>query len=197
MTHPGPLIIVSGPSGSGKSTLIRRLLGESRWPLRPSVSVTTRLPREGEENGVHYYFWDRAAFEAEISAGGFIEWADVFGNYYGTLKREVEPYLREGVGVLLEIDVQGWQQVKRHCSGAASVFVRASGLESYEKRLRERGTESEPAIQRRLQGAREELACASAYEFQVINEDFEHALNEMRSIIDKLFYNRIEESHAG
>src|SRR5687767_6466434 len=121
----GPLIVLSGPSGSGKSTLIRRLLKEATAPLRLSVSVTTRQPRSGKEqeiDGVQYHFWDRSRFEQEVAVGGFLEWADVFGNYYGTLRREVDPYREKGTGVILDIDVNGWAQVRQKCSDAVSIF---------------------------------------------------------------------------
>lgn len=183
----GPLIIVSGPSGSGKSTLIRHLLRDAPWPLRLSVSVTTRRPRGGEVDGKAYHFWPRDKFETELAAGGFLEWAEVFGNYYGTLRQEVEPYREAGQGVLLEIDVQGWEQVKRHYPDSVSIFIRTSNLETYEKRLRDRGTENEASIQRRLQGARDELARADRYDFQVINDDFDSALESLRGIVGKLF----------
>src|SRR5437016_4600439 len=111
----GPLIILSGPSGSGKSTVIKRLLETTDLPLRLSVSATTRKVRKGEQEGVHYYFWTRPQFEAERDKGGFLEWAEVLGNYYGTLRREVEPYRQQGVGVILDIDVQGAAQVRRQC----------------------------------------------------------------------------------
>src|SRR5688500_11674957 len=101
----GPLIIMSGPSGSGKSTLIARLLEERTWPLRLSVSATTRAPRAGERDGVHYHFWTRERFLREREANGFLESAEVFGNYYGTLRQEVEPYRAQGMGVLLDVDV--------------------------------------------------------------------------------------------
>src|SRR5450432_1978234 len=109
----GPLIILSGPAGSGKSTIIRRLLKDKAWPLRLSVSMTTRAPRPGETEGADYYFRSRETFVAEIAAGAFLEWADVFGNYYGTLHSEVQPHRLQGTGVLLEIDVSGWDQVRR------------------------------------------------------------------------------------
>src|SRR5437868_13944926 len=102
-----PLIIVSGPSGCGKTTLIRRLLQEMNWPLRLSVSVTTRPKRPSEVDGVDYYFWSIADFAREREQDGFLEWAEVHGNYYGTLTREVQPYREQGIGVLLDIDVQG------------------------------------------------------------------------------------------
>ena len=104
----GPLIIISGPAGSGKSTIIRRLLEEKTWPMRLSVSVTTRAPRPKEVEGVHYYFRGKDFFEEEIKAKAFLEWAEVFGNYYGTLKSEIEPYRLQDIGVLLDIDVKGY-----------------------------------------------------------------------------------------
>src|SRR5438309_196027 len=133
----GPLVILSGPAGSGKSTIIRRLLEDKTWPLRLSVSVTTRAPRPGEVEGVHYYFRSKEVFRAAVEAGEFLEWAEVFGNDYGTLKSEVQPHRLEGVGVLLDIDVRGWEQVRRHCPEAVSIFLLASSMETYEKRLRE------------------------------------------------------------
>src|SRR5947209_6007167 len=114
----GPLIILSGPSGSGKSTLIDRLLAEKDLRLRLSVSATTRARRPTEVDGVHYYFWSRAQFLREREAGGFLEWAEVHGNCYGTLEREVTPYRKAGVGVVLDIDTRGWEQVKQVCPDA-------------------------------------------------------------------------------
>jgi guanylate kinase len=179
----GPLLILSGPSGSGKTTVIARLLADASLPLRLSVSVTTRPPRPGEEDGKHYYFWTRERFQQEIAADAFLEWAEVFGNLYGTLRSEVEPYRRQGRVVLLEIDVKGWEQVKRRCPDAVSIFLRTSTLEAYEKRLRERRTESEEGIQKRLAGARAELARASEYDYQVINDNLDEAVAQIRGII--------------
>ncbi len=176
----GPLIILSGPSGSGKSTISRRLLQEKTWPLRMSVSVTTRPPRKNEINDVDYHFWTREAFLAHRDAGEFLEWAEVYGNYYGTLKSEVEPYRTQGVGVLLDIDIKGWEQVRARCPDAVSIFVWTSSMETYEKRLRERKTEAESAIQRRLEGARLEVARAPEYDHQVNNDHLDQALHTMR-----------------
>src|SRR5262245_47436068 len=111
----GPLLILSGPSGTGKSTVIDRLLNQGDLPLHLSVSATTRKPRRGEVDGVNYYYWTREQFEREIQAGAFLEYADVYGNYYGTLVREVGPYRERGDGVILDIDVQGAAQVRRKC----------------------------------------------------------------------------------
>jgi guanylate kinase len=152
----GPLIILSGPSGSGKSTVVARLL---QWPglrLRLAVSATTRPPRPGEVNGRHYHFWTAEQFDRAVAAGEFLEWAEVFGHRYGTLRREVEPY-RE----------QGW--------------------EVYEQRLRQRGTEDEEALRRRVAGARQELARAGEYDYQVINDDLETAVAELATLIRRRF----------
>ena len=184
---PGPLIIVSGPSGSGKSTLIERLLGERKWPLHLSVSVTTRPLRPGERDGVHYHFWTRERFEQEIQAGGFLEWADVYGNYYGTLQSEVTPHRNRGTGVLLDIDVKGWEQVKGKCPEAVSIFIRTASPQVLEQRLRQRGTENEEAIQRRLRGAAAELVRSPEYEHQIINDDLDRALAQLRAIVGPLF----------
>jgi guanylate kinase len=183
----GPLLILSGPSGSGKSTVLQRLLKIEDLPLRLSVSATTRRPRGYEQDGEHYHFWTRARFEAEVAAGAFLEWAEVYGNYYGTLRREVEPYREQGIGVVLDIDYQGAAQVRRLCPDAVTVFLRTSSLDEYERRLRKRHTEDEPAIQRRLAGARLELAHAGEYQHQVINDDLGAAVADLHAIVRNLF----------
>jgi guanylate kinase len=183
----GPLIILSGPSGSGKSTVIRRLLADPPGPLRLSVSATTRPPRPGEQDGVDYHFWTRERFEQELAAGAFLEHAIVHGEHrYGTLWAEVEPFLRDGTGVILDIDVQGAAQVRRKCPHHTSVFLYTSP-EEYERRLRDRGTEDEAAIQRRLASAREELAQAHGYHYLIINDDLTRATAELRGIVAGLF----------
>jgi guanylate kinase len=179
----GPLFILSGPSGSGKSTVIARLLADRSLPIRLAVSATTRPPRQGERDGEHYHFWTREQFEQERAQNGFLEWAEVFGNYYGTLKSEVEPHREQGQGVLLEIDVKGWEQVRQRCPEAVSIFLRAPSLETYEQRLRARRTEPEATIQTRLEGARAELARAPEYDYQVINDDLPTAVDQLRAIV--------------
>jgi guanylate kinase len=181
-----PLIIVSGPSGCGKTTLIRRLMDE--FPsLRLSVSGTTRQPRINEEPGVHYHFRSVADFLKERESGQFLEWAEVHGNYYGTLENEVGQYRPLGIGVVLDIDVQGAAKVKIRCPDAVSIFVKTSSFATLEQRLRNRHTEVEEAIQRRLHNARLELARAGEYDYQVTNDDFETALAAMRAILKPLF----------
>jgi guanylate kinase len=187
MSKLAPLIVLSGPSGSGKSTVIERLLGDKELPLHLAVSATTRKPRPGEKDGVHYFFWSPEKFQDEVDKGAFLEWAEVFGNRYGTLKSEVDAYRHKGVGVLLEIDVKGWEQVRDRCPDAVSVFLQAPSLETYEKRLRDRGTETEAVIQRRIAGAKAELARAGDYDYQVVNDDLDRAVKELKEIIRKQF----------
>jgi guanylate kinase len=184
----GPLIVLSGPSGCGKSTVISRMLERSPdLPLHLAVSATTRKMRQGERPGVDYFFWTLEQFEKERQADGFVEWANVYGNYYGTLKREVEPYRQEGKGVILEIDTQGAAQVKRQYSDVVRVLLRTKSMADFEERLRKRGTESEEDIQRRLLGAQQELAGAVDYEHTIINDDLDKAVAEFRAIIEGLF----------
>ena len=185
----GPLIILSGPTASGKSTVICRLLACPDLPLRLSVSATTRPKRDYEQEGVHYHFWTRERFEQGVQAGEFLEWATVWGNYYGTPKAEVETYRERGVGVILDIDVQGAAQVRRACPDAVSIFLHAAAgdveeeLQTLEKRLRARGTETEEVMRRRLAGARLELARAGEYDYQVINDDLDRAVADVLRII--------------
>lgn len=182
-----PLILVSGPSGSGKSTIVRRLLEEGELPLRASVSATTRAPRRGEVNGVHYWFWTHEQFEEGLREEAFLEWAEVHGQFYGTLRSEVDPYLARGTGVILEIDVQGADRVRALYPECCSIFLCASSWAEYERRLRARGTEDEAAIARRLDTARRELARASEYDHRVINDDLAAAVAHVRRIVAGLF----------
>jgi guanylate kinase len=179
----GPLIILSGPSGSGKSTLLERLLAKTDLPLHVSVSATTRLPRAGEIDGKHYYFWTPERFEQAKQAGEFLESAQVHGRQYGTLRSEVDPYRRQGIGVILDIDVQGAAQIRRIYPDSISIFLCAGSLETYEARLRQRGTENEEAIRRRLAAAAQELDHAGQYDYQVINEDLSTAIAEVETIV--------------
>jgi guanylate kinase len=194
----GPLIILSGPSGAGKSTVIERLLKLEKRPLRLSVSATTRARRPAEEPGVHYHFWTRERFREGVAAGAFLEYAEVFGNCYGTPRAEVEALRAQGFGVLLDIDVQGAAQVRTRCPDAVSIFLRAcrddeEELETLEKRLRERGTETEESLRRRLEGARRELAQAGAYDYQVVNDDLDRAVADVAAVIEANWKGR---SHA-
>ena len=187
----GPLIILSGPSGCGKSTVIRRALESAPdFPLRLSVSATTRDSRPGERDGVDYHFWKRERFEQDLEAGAFLEWASVYGHCYGTLRCEVEPFREKGVGVILDIDTQGAEQVRRQCPDVVRVLLRTSSMAAYEERLRKRHTEDEGAIQRRLAAAQRELERAADYEYTIINDDLETAVAEFRAVIQRLFERR-------
>jgi guanylate kinase len=181
----GKLFVLSGPSGSGKSTVVSQVLALARLPLRRSVSATTRQPRPGEIDGQDYHFWTPGQFDEALKAGAFLEWAEVYGQRYGTLKSEVDPYLAKGVSVLLEIDVQGAKQIRRLRPDAVLVFLRTSSLAEYERRLRARGTEEEAALRRRLAAAQQELAEAPSYDYQVINDDLAAAVQEFRGFLQR------------
>lgn len=183
MMKSGPLIILSGPSGCGKSTIIRRILEEPPYPLRLAISATTREPRPKEQNGVHYHFWSREQFEEAIASNGFLEYAEVHGRYYGTLRNEVFPHLEQGTGVILDIDVQGRAQVKSQSLEVSEIFIRTSTLDELRRRLLARKTETEEAIQRRLNRAEQELKHAHTYQYQVINDQLDSAVQEVKQIL--------------
>jgi guanylate kinase len=184
-----PLVIVSGPSGSGKSTVISRVVAMGDLPLRVSISATTRPPRPTEEDGVHYHFWSRERFEHELQQGGFLEHALVHGHCYGTLRAEVEPFRRAGRIVILEIDVQGADTVRRKVKEVQSIFLRAPSLAVYEERLRKRGTESEERIQGRLAAARLELERAASYDHIVMNDRIDGAVQAVHAILKGIVEN--------
>jgi guanylate kinase len=186
----GPLIILSGPAGSGKSVAVQQLLKEFPGRLRQSISVTTREPRTGELDGVHYRFWTRERFQEEVDRDGFLESAEVHGNLYGTPRSEVEPFLSQGIGVILVIDVQGAAEVRARCGDHVSIFLKTSAPEELEQRLRRRGTDGEEAIQRRLVTARKELERAGEYDYQVLNDDLEHCVAQLRALIEAEFRRR-------
>lgn len=179
-----PLIIVSGPSGSGKSTLIREVLRDPPYPLRLAVSATTRPPRGGERDGEHYHFWTMERFQQELAQGALLEHAVVHGqHYYGTPRSEVDGYLERGIGVILDIDVQGAAQVRRLYPNHLSIFVALSRWEMYEERLRQRGSETEESISRRLETARKELEFIKDYHYLIYNDELPRAVAEFRSLL--------------
>ncbi|HEX3725069.1 MAG TPA: guanylate kinase [Pirellulales bacterium] len=183
---PGRLIVVSGPSGAGKTTLLKRMFAECRRPLVASVSATTRRPRPGEVDGVDYHFLSAGEFARRRAAGEFLECCEVFtrGDWYGTLLSEVTPSLAAGKWVVLEIDVQGTLAVLERYPDAVTIFVLPASYEELERRLRDRGTESEDALARRLATARRELISAPCYRFRVVNDDLDRAVHEMCQIMD-------------
>lgn len=179
----GLLFIVSAPSGAGKTTLVERLV-EQTPHLRMSRSYTSRPARQGESDGVDYNFVSRARFESMVAAGEFLEWADVFGNLYGTAAADTERQLAAGDDVVLVIDVQGARQVRRSRGvEATTVFVMPPSFEVLEQRLRGRSKDSEDAIRRRLQVAREEVASFEEYRYIVINDELTAAVDRLRSIV--------------
>lgn len=176
------LFVISGPSGAGKGTLIANL--RKRYPgLALTVSATTRAPREGEVDGIHYYFMSEDEFSKRVSCGDFLEWAKVHAHCYGTLTTEVERHLKEGRSVVLEIDVQGALQVKEKLAEAVLIFIAPPSLEVLEERLRGRATESESDIELRLQNAQGELALANRYDAIIVNDDLERAESELYDTI--------------
>ena len=178
----GMLVVVSGPSGSGKTTIVQALL--ERLPVRRSVSATTRPIREGEVNGKNYYFLSRKEFEDRVAQGGFLEYAEYAGQLYGTPRAPAEQALGRGETFILEIEVRGARIVRKAFPEALTIFIRPPGLEEAERRLRDRHRgESEPEIQRRMEIARREMACAGEFDHQVVNDDLETAIGETAQII--------------
>ncbi|OLC42191.1 MAG: guanylate kinase [Acidobacteria bacterium 13_1_40CM_2_64_6] len=178
----GLLFIVSAPSGAGKTTLVERLV-EHTPHLKMSRSYTSRRARAGEIDGVDYNFVSRERFEAMIAAGEFLEWAEVFGNLYGTSAADTERMLAEGNDVVLVIDVQGARKVRSRGIETTAIFVMPPSMHVLEQRLRGRSKDSEEAIQRRLQVAREEVAAFVDYEFVVVNDELTAAVDRLRSIV--------------
>jgi guanylate kinase len=180
---PGRLIVLSGASGSGKSTLVARLLDQTKLPLRRSVSATTRARRPDELFGFHYYFLTREAFEEDRDLAGFLEWAEVHGHLYGTPAGPIRQALEEGFCVILVIDVQGAMQVREKVPNALLIFVHAPDPDTLEGRLRARGTDDEPTIQKRLANARREIALAERYDHQIVNDDLDRAVDQLAAIL--------------
>lgn len=178
----GLLFIVAAPSGAGKTTLVRQLLA-SESGIHLSISHTTRAPRTGEENGREYHFTAVDTFKNMIAADDFLEWAEVHGNYYGTSKRWIEAERAAGRDVLLEIDWQGAQQVRRIFPDAIGVFILPPSMEALEQRLTGRGTDSAEIIARRLAAAREEMSHVGEFGYVIINDDLQTALADFVSVV--------------
>jgi len=182
MNECGELIVVSGPSGAGKSTVISRVILHNQ-DIVFSVSATTRPPREGEKNGVNYFFTDRPHFEAMIENAELLEHAQYVGNYYGTPKAPVLASIAKGRSVLFDIEVQGAMQIKEQCPEAILIFVIPPDFSEIEKRLHARGTDSEEKIQQRIKTARSEYSMALNYDYIVINDNPDSAAEEIKAII--------------
>ena len=178
----GKLFVISGPSGTGKGTICKELLSRS-GSMRISISMTTRGPREGEVHGVHYFFADRDEFISLINEGGFIEYADVYGNFYGTPKKQVEAWLDDGDDVLLEIDVQGAIQVKKNYPDSVLIFVLPPSIKVLRERLEGRGTDSAQVIEKRMDGALGEISLIGEYDYSVVNDNLEEAVEAVEAVI--------------
>ena len=181
MKHTGTLYIVSAPSGAGKTSLVKALI-DAQPDIRVSVSHTTRAMRPGEIDGVNYHFIDRAGFEEMIEHGDFLEQAEVFGNLYGTSKSTIEQTLREGHDLILEIDWQGGEQVRRLMPQTRSIFILPPTQQALRQRLTNRGQDSDDIIEGRMREAVSEMRHYVEYDYVVINDDFASALNDIKAI---------------
>lgn len=178
----GLLFVVSAPSGTGKTTVVDRLV-EVSANLERSRSYTSRAPRPGERDGVDYNFVSRSTFEAMVRRDEFLEWADVFGNLYGTGRRDTEARRAAGADLVLVIDVQGARQVRRQVDDAVGIFVLPPSFGALERRLRGRSQDSDGAIDRRLATARGEVAAVREYDYVVVNDEFDRCVQEMAAVV--------------
>jgi len=178
----GNLFIVSSPSGAGKSSLISALL-ERHQDMKVSVSHTTRAPRPGEEDGIHYHFTQVDRFKELIEENEFYEWAEVFGNYYGTSKSAIQAQLDKGIDVFLDIDWQGAQQMRKLVPELKTIFILPPSRKELESRLNKRGQDSAEVIANRMAQAQSEMSHYDEYDFLLINDDFEQTLNQFEHIV--------------
>ena len=178
----GLLIVISGASGTGKGTVCKELLARERG-VAFSVSATSRAPRDGEQDGREYYFRTRVEFEAMIAEGAFLEYADVYGNYYGTPLAPIEARRSAGEDILLEIDTQGALNVMERCPDGTFIFLLPPSLEELRRRITGRGTESEESLARRLAAARDEIRLGRRYRYAVLNDTVEDATARIQTIL--------------
>jgi guanylate kinase len=181
-TIRGSLLVISAPSGSGKTTLVRRLVSEVE-PVEFSISYTTRPARPSEKEGVDYHFVSPKVFRAKIEKNDFLEWAEVHENLYGTDRKETEMVLEKGVDLILDVDVQGADQVKRAKPDAVLIFILPPSFEILEQRLRDRRQNQAEDIERRLAAARREVSWYKNYDYAVVNDEIERCSGLLRSIV--------------
>lgn len=179
----GVLIVISGPSGAGKGTICKELI-EKHDNIYISVSATTRSPRVGEVDGVNYYFLSKEEFKEKVNENGFIEYANVHGNYYGTPKLNVEKMLNEGKDVILEIDIQGALQVKENFEEGVFIFILPPSMEELKRRIIKRGSETEESLMTRFKNAYKEINYVSKYNYAVVNDTLDLAVSKVEAIIN-------------
>ncbi|AYV23045.1 guanylate kinase [Vibrio mediterranei] len=180
----GTLYIVSAPSGAGKSSLISAMLEKNpTYAMKVSVSHTTRGMRPGEEDSVHYHFVEKTDFESLIEQGAFLEYAEVFGNYYGTSRLWIEETLEKGIDVFLDIDWQGARQIREQMPEAKSVFILPPSNSELERRLNVRGQDSDEVIAKRMSEAKSEMSHYNEYDYVIVNDDFDGALVDFKAIL--------------
>ncbi|MBU5454013.1 guanylate kinase [Caproiciproducens sp. MSJ-32] len=201
--NKGVLIVISGPSGAGKGTICKKLI-EKNKNIYLSVSATTRNPREGEIDGVNYYFLTKEEFERKVKENGFIEYAEVHGNFYGTPRVNVNKMLEEGKDVILEIDIQGALQVKENFKEGVFIFILPPSMEELKRRIIKRGSETEESLMTRFKNAYKEINYVSKYNYAVVNDTLELAVSKVEAIIaaekcrvDRIKDNTILESKEG
>lgn len=178
----GKLFVVSGPSGTGKSTITQIVRKRLNIPL--AISVTSREPRNNEVNGRDYYFISKEEFKKKIENNELFEYANVHGNYYGTLNSEIEKYLEQGIDVILEIDVQGGIIAKNKRKDTILIFCNTEDMKTLEERLRNRNTDTEEVIQKRIKNAKKEIEYIPEYDYLIINKDLEDSCNQLENIIE-------------
>ncbi len=178
----GLLFVVSAPAGCGKDTILEQVLAKED-NVGYSVSATTRAPRPGEVDGTHYFFITRQRFEEMIANGEVLEYTEYCGNYYGTPRKGVEAMLAEGRDVVLKIEIEGAMNIKKLFPDCCLVFILPPSMRELERRLRKRGTEDEPTIMRRIAQAKNELDAAAGYDYFVVNDDLEDAVNDLCAVI--------------
>jgi len=182
MDYPGNLFVVAAPSGAGKSSLVKALM-ELDAQVQPSVSHTTRAPRGQERHGREYFFVSGAEFDAMVQAQAFVEWANVHNHRYGTSKKAIEERMGQGADVILEIDYQGALQIKKIFTNAVTLFILPPSWEELRSRLERRGEDSAAVIEVRLENAAREMAHVDQFDFVIINESFDRALFDIKSIV--------------
>ena len=180
--NEGLLIVISGPSGVGKGTICKELM--KRYDYNVSISATTRSPREGEVDGVNYHFLDKKSFEEKLSNNEFLEYAQVYGNYYGTLKQSVENEIHNGKNIILEIDIQGTLQVQKVYKNAIYIFLLPPSINELKNRILKRGSETESSFNLRFSSVSEELKYMNSYDYAVINDDIDQAVEKIHNIIN-------------